>query len=134
MKHATPIEWKILVTDDVQSQNIRCHVLRTGDQLQDLITRYRQNFTMALIVVNTTDGHIIEEPFLEGMEGAEEIPVVVLTWSDGGRLMNILRHTEDDDVLAKIEAESAVDVVPAVAESPPVEAKKEPGQQTLLHM
>ena len=127
MEHAVPVDWKILVTDDVQSQNIRCHVLRIGDQLQDLITRYKQNFTMALIVVNTSDDHVIKEPFLEGMEEAG-FPVVVLSWSDGGRLVDVLRSSEEDDVQAKIEAESAVDVVPVVTDSPPSEAKKEPGQ------
>ena len=134
LERATPIDWKILVTDDVQSQNIHCHELQGGDSLAKLITHCRQNYSNALILVNTRSDYVIEERFLKGME-EERYPVIVLTQADGVRLLDVLeQRVEQDNVQAKIEVESAVDVsteVTPLASKPPnaspVEVKKEQG-------
>lgn len=126
MEHGKPVDWKILATDDVQGLNIRCHELQTGECLQDIITYYKENYTMALIIINNDDKYAIEESFFEGLVEVE-LPVIYLTSDNGAKLLNIL-SAEEDNVLAQIEVENAVDVIHIQATSPPAEDNEEPGQ------
>ncbi len=66
MEKCVPVDWKILVTDDVQSQHIRCHPLQEGDELSMLVSNFREQHAKAVILINTQDNYSIAPQFLEG--------------------------------------------------------------------
>ncbi len=66
MDKCVPVDWKILVTDDVQSQHIRCHPLQDGDELSMLVSNFKEQHAKAVILVNTQDNYSIDRQFLEG--------------------------------------------------------------------
>ena len=68
-----PVDWKPLVTDDVQAQHIRCHELQEGDELSMLVANFKGQHAKALILINTQDNYSIAPQFLEGRVG---FPVV----------------------------------------------------------
>ena len=110
MEKATPVNWKILVTEDVQSQHIRCHELQPGDSLAQLVRQYRSAYALAVVVINMEDSYTLAPAFLKEME-RDNYPVLVLTKSDGKELLSHLDRYEDVYVYARVDVESMVDVV-----------------------
>lgn len=108
-ENLAPVDWKILVTEDVQSQNIRCHDLQAGEKLPSLVTQYQQAYAMAVILLNSEESYSLDPAFLEGGERSS-YPVLVLKHSDGMRLLHALDRYEGQDVLARVDVvESTVD-------------------------
>ncbi len=66
MDKCVPVDWKILVTDDVQSQHIRCHPLQDGDELSMLVSNFKEQHAKAVILINTQDNYSIAPQFLKG--------------------------------------------------------------------
>ena len=61
-----PVDWKVLVSDDVESEHIRCHGLRDGDDLSMLVANFKGQHAKALILLNTQENYSIAPQFLEG--------------------------------------------------------------------
>ena len=61
-----PVDWKILATEDVQSQHIRCHELLPKDDLAMLVANFKQAHAKAVILINTQENYSIAPQFLEG--------------------------------------------------------------------
>ena len=101
-----------MVDDEgVQGDHVAVHRLEPSQKLTEVVAGHRQNkLTKAVIVVNTTDGLILEPAYLEGYEGSN-YPVLIVSQSDGREILSLMEHKEED-VLCDIEAESAVDAVP----------------------
>ncbi len=66
MDKCVVVDWKILVTDDVQSHHIRCHQLQDGDKLSMLVSNFKEQHAKAVILINTQDNYSIVPQFLEG--------------------------------------------------------------------
>ncbi|XP_064393609.1 uncharacterized protein LOC135341066 isoform X2 [Halichondria panicea] len=109
MDKCVAVDWKIMVTDDVQSHHIRCHQLQAGDKLSVLLSNFKKQHAKAVILINTQDNYSIVPQFLEGMN-KNTIPTVVITQYDGNILLDILDKNRDN-VQARLEAESDVDVL-----------------------
>ena len=121
---ATPMDWKLLVTENVGCQNIRCHELQAGDKLQELITGFQETNAKAVVLINTSDDYFLHPSILEGTKKSS-FPVVVLTKSDGMKLLNIVEQHKGN-MLAKIFVETILD--------PPVQMKKpENGSSSAPH-
>ena len=60
------MDWKPLVTDNVESQHIRCHELHEGDELSMLVANFKAQHAKAVILINTQDNYFIAPRFLEG--------------------------------------------------------------------
>ena len=104
---AAPMDWKLLVTENVGCQNIRCYELQAGDKLQELITGFQETNAKAVVLINTSDDYFLH-PSIWTETKKPSFPVLVLTKSDGMKLLNIVdRHKEN--MLAKISVESIVD-------------------------
>ena len=102
------------MTENVGCQNIRCHELQARDKLQELITGFQETNAKAVVLINNSDGYSLNRPILAGAKRSS-FPVVVLTKSDGMKLLNIVKQ-HDGNVLAKISVETIVD--------PPGQTKK----------
>ena len=111
---ARPMDWKLLVTENVGCQNIRCHKLQAGDKLQELVTGFQETNAKAVVLINTSDNYFLHPSIWTGTEKSS-FPVVVLTKSDGVKLLNIVEQHKGN-MLAKISVETVVD--------PPVQTKK----------
>ena len=111
--NAAPMDWKLLVTENVGCQNIRCHELQAGDKLQELITGFQETNAKAVVLINTSDDYFLHPSILAGAKKSS-FPVVVLTKSDGMKLLNIVQQHES--MLARISVETIMD--------PPVQTKK----------
>ena len=99
-----PVEWKLLVTEDVECHNIRCHELHTGDNLPLLIAGFQKAHAMAVVLINTSDDYKLQPLFLtESQVG--HFPVLLLTMSDGMALMKKVEKHKGK-VLAQITVET----------------------------
>ena len=102
----TPVDWKLLVTEKVESQHIRCHELQAGDNLSELIASFQKAHALAVVLINTSDSYILQSSFLEETQEGQ-FPVLVLTRSDGVELLKKVEQFEN--VFAQITAEAFVD-------------------------
>ena len=101
------MDWKLLITENVGCQNIRCHELQAGDKLQELITDFQETNAKAVVLINTSNDYSLNRPILAGTKRSS-FPVVVLTRSDGMKLLNIVEQHKGN-MLAKISVERIVD-------------------------
>jgi len=113
-KKSVPVDWKLFVAEDVQSQHIRWHELQAGDDLPKLIADFQKAYAMAVVLINTSDNYSLHPSFLKGTQSSHSpltrsFPVLMLTRSDGKTLMDKIEQYEEN-VFAKISAESFVDL------------------------
>ena len=101
------MDWKLLVTENVGRENIRCHELQAGDTLQELVTGFQETNAKAVVLINTSNGYSLNPPILAGTKRSS-FPVVVLTKSDGMKLLSIVNQHKGI-MLAKISVETVVD-------------------------
>ena len=105
------IDWKIIVNDDIQSQHIRCHALQPGDKVKDLISSFKQALAKAVVLINTQDNYTLAPELIEGMEKSS-FPIVILTKSDGISLAEFLERHYEQDILARLDIVSMIEVAP----------------------
>ena len=118
----TPVNWKLLVTEKVESQHIRCHELQAGDNLSELIASFQKAHALAVVLINTSDNYILQSSFLEETTQESQFPVLVLTKSDGVELLKKVEQFEN--VFAQITAEAFVD--PPMSSGPQQKIGNEP--------
>ena len=104
-----PVDWKLLVTEDVESQHIRCHELQTGDNLPELIAAFKKAYAVAVVLINTSEDYSMNSSFLTKKQESP-LPVLLLKRSDGMTLLNKI-ELHKENLLAKISVESDVDPV-----------------------
>ena len=94
---------KVILHQDYQigSEHIRCHVLKLGDDIPKLIAQYHQESAQAVILINTVNRYTLASPSLYG-DVQMNIPVIVITSSDGERLLSVINDCAPGGVLAQI--------------------------------
>ena len=105
----TPVDWKLLATEDVESQHIRCHELQIGDNLPKLITAFQKAYAVIVVLINTSEDYFLHPSFLTNTHDSP-LPVLLLTRSDGMTLLKKI-DLHKENVFAKISVESVVDPV-----------------------
>ena len=100
----TPVDWKLLVTEDIEHPHIRCHVLQAGDNLPQLIAGFQKVQALAVVLINTSDNYSLHPTFLSGTQEGH-YPVLLLTNGDGMKLLNMVQQYEEN-VLARIGVEN----------------------------
>ena len=100
----TPVDWKLLVTEDIEHPHIRCHVLQAGDNLPQLIAGFQKVQALAVVLINTSDNYSLHPTFLSGTQEGH-FPVLLLTNGDGMKLLNMVQQYEEN-VLARIGVEN----------------------------
>lgn len=133
----TPVDWNLLVAEDVQSQHIRCHKLQMGDNLSDLIDTFQKAHAVAVVLINTSESDILDPSFIKGTKKSH-FPVLILKQSCGNELLKKVKQCKEN-VFAKITVESFVDPVgtqyeTGTAPSHTILAPKEQGQWYSLHV
>ena len=103
------VDWRIVVNDDdIQSQHVRCHALQPGDNVKELVATFRKALAKAVVLINTQDNYTLAPEFTEGVDKSN-YPIVVLTKSDGGSLVELLeKYFGQTDVLARLDVEGMV--------------------------
>ena len=94
------MDWRLLVTEDVECLNIRCHELHAGDNLPLLVASFQKAHAVAIVLINTSDNYILQPLFLTETQ-VGQLPVLLLTKSDG---MAVTKKVEQHKgkVLARI--------------------------------
>ena len=96
----TPVDWKLLVTENMEHPHIRCHELHAGDNLLQLIAGFQKAHAVAVVLINTSDNYSLHPAFLSGTQEGH-YPVLLLTKGDGMALLNTVEKCEKN-VLARI--------------------------------
>ena len=111
-KKSTPVDWKLLVADQIEGENIRCHRLLGDEQLSPLLDSFQNNHSKAVVLINTSDDYTLASGLTSGVTELH-LPVIVVSRCDGERILCCLDEAEewDEDVEAKIHAENMVDVI-----------------------
>lgn len=105
MDKPIPVNWKIIVNNDVHSQHVGCHALHPGDNAKELVATFRRALAKAVVLVNTQDNYTLAPEFTEGVDKSN-YPTIVLTKSDGASLVELLeRYYGQTDVLARLDVE-----------------------------
>ena len=95
-------------TYPIQSEHIRCHVLVTGDDIPQLIAQYHLEHARAVILINDANNYALASPSLYGGEPQANIPVVVVTSTDGEMLLSTLdEYKHPGEVIAQIVAKDS---------------------------
>ena len=113
-----PVKKKVLVTESVQGDHVFVHKLDPGDNLAQLVAEYRSNSAKAVVVVNTAESYTVHPTHLEGLEKSN-FPLLVLTLSDGQKLLKALDQPDDVEVICDIDVESEVDLPTAIPQPKP---------------
>ena len=110
VKYSTPVDWKLLETEDIEGENIRCHQLQGNELLTELFERYRNSDSKAVVLINTSDDYQLAPDLISGVE-KPCLPVIVLSKIDGETVLQCLDDASQisEDVYAKIEVETDVD-------------------------
>ena len=110
IKYSIPVDWKLLETEDIEGENIRCHQLQGDELLTELFERYRNSDSKAVVLINTSDDYQLAPDLVSGVE-KPCLPVIVLSKIDGETVLKCLDDASqiNEDVYAKIEVETDVD-------------------------
>ena len=104
-----PVDWKLLVTKNMDCEHVRCYEIQTGDNLPELIASFQMAHAVAVVLINTSDDYNLHPSFLAGVQESHiYIPVLLLTKNDGMTLLDMLEQSKEN-VWAKITVESGVD-------------------------
>ena len=95
-----PVDWRLLVTEDVECLNIRCHELHAGDNLPLLIAGFQKAHAVAIVLINTSDNYILQPLFLTETQVGHFL-VLLLKKSDGMAVMKKVEQHKGK-VLAQI--------------------------------
>lgn len=107
MDEAVNMDWKCIANEDVQSQHIRCHELQAGDNVQELVYRFKKAHSKALVLINTQNSYSLDSEFVEKIERGR-YPIVVVTKDDGAALTQLI-ESHVDQLEAKLDAISMVE-------------------------
>ena len=107
-KKSSLVDWQILVEEDVKGENIRCHMLQGHEQLSPLLEPFKENFSKAVVLINTSDDYNLSSDLTCDLEEIH-LPVVLVTRSDGEQILHCLQQgeMESEAVCARIEADDA---------------------------
>ena len=94
------VDWKLLVTEDVECLNVRCHELQAGDNLPLLVAGFQRAHAVAVVLINTRDNYILQPLCLTETQ-VGQFPVLLLTKNDGMALMKKFQQYKGK-VLAQI--------------------------------
>ena len=114
---STPVDWKLLVADQIEGENIRCHRLLGDEQLSPLLDSFQNNHSKAVVLINTSDDYTLASGLTSGVTELH-LPVIVVSKCDGERILCCLDEgaERDEDVYARIHADNMVDEVDLIEE------------------
>lgn len=100
-----PVDWRLLESGDVESEHIRVHDLQReeleeeGKGLVAALKVYQAAYAKAVVIINVVETLILPKEVEIKMKELEGFPVVVVTRSDGERLLECLQVQHEDDEL-----------------------------------
>ena len=84
MDKCVPVDWKLIVTEDVQSQHIRCHELKFDDNLVDLVYRFKKTYAKAVVLINTQENYNIAPQLLSRAKGIYTVLIKISMYAPMG--------------------------------------------------
>ena len=110
-----PVDWRLLENGDVESEHIRVHDLQReeleeeGEGLVAALKVYQAAYAKAVVIINVTESLILPKEVEIKMKELEGFPVVVVTRSDGDRLLECLQgQFGGDELHAQLVTDSTV--------------------------
>ena len=85
----------------IRSEHLRCHMLKSDDDIPKLVAQYHHESAQAVILINTANNYSLASPSLHG-DAQMDIPVIVITFPDGEILLSIINDCPPGEVLAQI--------------------------------
>ena len=104
--------------DNIVGEHIRCLPLKEGQDLTQRIEHFLSFHARAIVVVNNRDDFVVKA---QQWPQGSAIPVFLLKATAGSQLLSIVH--DHNDVFAKVEVESQVDMDPAASAEPDKKSK-----------
>ncbi len=106
------IGWRIVALQRayLRAQHIRCHQLQPGDDLADLVVTYASKEAITVIIIDYEGSDVFQD-----VQPKSDVPVVVLSPSDGHNFHNIVRLATGDEILCRIRDSSQLTFSPEPA-------------------
>ena len=116
MEKSLPVSWQYLATEDIKSDNIRCHHLQPGDTVAELLNEFRKNCAKAVVLINTVDNYQLSQEFVVGVPQLT-FPVVVVKQTDGDKILKCFKFYSGE-VHARVDAENLMDDMDLTGRNP----------------
>ena len=102
------VDWQLLVEEHCERENICCLQLQGVKHLATLLEAFKENFSKAVVLINTSDDYNLSSDLTCNLEEIH-LPVVLVTRSDGEQILHCLQQgeMESEAVCARIEADDA---------------------------
>ena len=93
------VDWYLLSSFHIESEHIRIHELREGDDLKEAIKNYQSAHTRAVIITNNKESQTLSKKWSASLEGFNNYLIIVLSSKEGSSLFEIL--DDDHEIHAK---------------------------------
>ena len=94
-----PVDWRLLSSFHVESEHIRIHELKEGDDLKEAIKSYQSAHARAVVIINNEESQTLSKKWSAALEGFDNYLIVVLSSKEGSSLFEIL--DDDHEIHAK---------------------------------
>lgn len=111
MKQSSPVDWQLLVIDEVAEvteNNVRIHELVKGQDLADVLEGFKHCCTKAVVFVNTENNYKLAGEFVSNVPEFP-FPLLIVKREDGEEILSYRKCHNGERVLARIDAENEVD-------------------------
>ena len=125
-----PVDWRLLESGDIESEHIRVHNLqreeleKAGKGLAAALKLYQAAYAKAVVIINVVESLILPKEVEIKMKELERFPVVMVTRSDGERLLECL-HVQFEGDEHELQAQ-------LVTNSTVIEEEKDDGDTAVL--
>ena len=100
------IDYTILVSElndgMISAQHIRYYSLKEGDYLEDLLVKFKNSLSLALLLKNTHNNYTLDQNFIEGVKPTT-FPIIILTKDDGLKIDEFLKTHQTENVMARLD-------------------------------
>ena len=94
-----PVDWRLLSSFHVESEHIRIHELKEGDDLKAAIKSYQSAHARAVVIINNEESQTLSKKWSAALEGFDNYLIIVLSSKEGSSLFEIL--DDDQEIHAK---------------------------------
>ena len=103
------LDWTVIISEEVVCQHVRCYELQEGDDIPKLITNFREELAVAVVLVNTDDSYVLQN--VCSISKQVSYPIIVVNRKEGLKLLKMVEdHSESLNLLARIDVEDTTDV------------------------
>ena len=110
MDKCVPLDWTVIVSEDIVCKHVRCYELQKDDDISTLVTTFRKQLAVAIVLINKDNSYDLPKVSCTSLERGS-YPVIVVKGKEGLNLLRIVeQHSESLDLHARVDIENPPDV------------------------